>query len=149
MSAERALCEHSAVVSSTHLTLTMKPCITTTKVHDSNVCSGNTCTRPRSVTQINILFSRQLRQLPIFSFNRFISYFIFLPVQLNCSQLHGLAVHIKFLQKEEGKIKESTPLLSHDVELRNKIANDCSYFSASKNTFLSSVGYQRAEENVC
>lgn len=112
MSAERALCEHSAVVSSAHLTLTMKPCITTTKVHDSDVCAGNTCTRPRSATQINILFSRQLHQLPTFSFNRFISYFTFLPVQFNCSQLHGLAVHIKFLQKEEGKIKAHAAVVS-------------------------------------
>lgn len=137
MSAERALCEHSAVVSSTHLSLTMKPCITTTKVHDSDVCAGNKCTRPRSATQINILFSRQLHQLPTFSFNRFISYFTFLPVQFKCSRLHGLAVHIKFLQKEEGKIKESMPLLSHDDEPRNEIADDClTYFSASKNTLF-------------
>lgn len=137
MSAERALCEHSAVVSSTHLILTMKPCITTTKVHDSNVCAGNTCTRPRSATQINILFSRQLHQLPTFSFNGLIGYFTFLPVQFNCSQLHGRAVHIKFLLKEEGKIKESMPLLSHDIEPRNEIAdNSFAYFSASKNTFV-------------
>lgn len=42
MSAKRALCEHSAVVSSTQLPLTMKPCITTTKLRDCNVWTGNT-----------------------------------------------------------------------------------------------------------
>lgn len=107
MSAERALCEHSAVVSSTHLTLTMKPCITTTKVHDSDVCAGNTCTRPRSATQINILFSRQLHQLPTFSFSRFISYLFFFQSNLTAANCMASRCTSHFYRRKKEKLRRA------------------------------------------